>query len=334
MNDYKISEILHLKKNLMDKNRPKKKYSSTNSGEKNLSSISHNSKISDIVEKEITKMINSKTGKKFENNIREILEMDLHLKEGKIKRDFFYREISFKNQNKKYIICPNKNIYFLTNKGYFKATFKDNDYSCEILNKNTGEIVKKVEEKNDVKDVKIVDKYLSIGIPKQFEIDALYKIREFDLSIFDKREIEILYNNINEKHDFSYVAIEIKLSQKKIPDMIKQLIDDKKILKKIIRKPILYLGIVNYEKKNAQEDNNIERIPIDLDCLILGVKNGVFFGREVNENIDWKLISDFMEFKVSVENQFLKFEKKFLRIEKKIDDLTSLLQKKLKREKE
>ena len=60
----------------------------------------------------------------------------------------------------------------------------------------------------------------------------------------------------------------------------------------------------------------------------------MFFGREVNENIDWKLISDFMDFKVSVENQFLKFEKKFLRIEKKIDDLTSLLQKKLKREKE
>ena len=64
------------------------------------------------------------------------------------------------------------------------------------------------------------------------------------------------------------------------------------------------------------------------------MKNGVFFGREVNENIDWKLMSNFTDFKVSVENQFLKFEKKFLRIEKKIDDLTSLLQKKLKREKE
>lgn len=60
----------------------------------------------------------------------------------------------------------------------------------------------------------------------------------------------------------------------------------------------------------------------------------MFFGREVNENIDWKLMSNFTDFKVSVENQFLKFEKKFLRIEKKIDDLTSLLQKKLKREKE
>ena len=320
MNDYKNNEILQLKMNLMGINKPKKRYSINDFGEKNLSDISHNSKISDIVEKEISKKINGKIGILFEDNIRKSLEINLDWKEGKIKREFFYREISFKNQKKKYIICPNKNTYFITKKREFIISFKEVDKSCEILNKNTGEIVKKIEEQNNVEDVKILNKILSIGIPKQLEIDGLYQVEQFKLSMFDEKEIEILYSNIKENQDFSYVAIEIKLNQNKIYDIIQQLIDDKKVLKKIIKKHILYLGIVNYEKQNYIETENLNSIieASNFYCLILGIKNGIFFQRKVTESIDWKLVSDFKNFKWE--------------IEKKIDTLSSLLLKKLKRE--
>ena len=322
MNDYKNNEILQLKMNLMGINEPKKRYSITDSGEKNLSDISHNSKISDIVEKEISKKENDKIGILFEDNIRKSLEINLDWKEGKIKREFFYREISLKNHKKKYIICPNKSTYFITKKGDFIISFKEVDKSCEILNKNTGEILKKIEEQNNVQDVKILNKILSIGIPKHLEIDGLYQVEQFKLSIFDEKEIEILYSNINENQDFSYVAIEIKLNQNKINDIIQQLIDDKKVLKKIIKKPILYLGIVNYEKQNYIETENLNSIfeASNFFCLILGIKNGIFFQRKVTESIDWKLVSDFKNFKWEIEN--------------KIDTLSSLLLKKLKREKE
>ena len=102
MNDYKNSEILQLKMNLMGINEPKNRYSIIDSEEKHLSNISHSSKISDIVEKEISKKVNGQIGIKFEDNIRKSLEINLDWREGKIKRKFFYRGISLKNQKKIY----------------------------------------------------------------------------------------------------------------------------------------------------------------------------------------------------------------------------------------
>jgi hypothetical protein len=185
--------------NLMGINEPKKRYSITDSGEKNLSDISHNSKISDIIGKEISKKENDKIGILFEDNIRKSLEINLDWKEGKIKREFFYREISFKNQKKKYIICPNKNTYFITKKREFIISFKEVDKSCEILNKNTGEIVKKIEEQNNVQDVKILNKILSIGIPKQLEINGLYQNQRFSIN----NAVET-FANINKKFEKTY----------------------------------------------------------------------------------------------------------------------------------
>ena len=50
---------------------------------------------------------------------------------------------------------------------------------------------------------------------------------------------------------------------------------------------------MNYENKNIKEAEklnfNIEEIS-NIDCLILGVKDGIFLLRKVTDNIDWKLV--------------------------------------------
>ena len=327
MNDYLSSEILQLKINLMDKNKHNMKYSISNSGERkspSLPSKSNKSSISDIIEREIAKKLNSKTGKIFEENIRKCLKINLDWKVGKIKRMFFYREISFKNKKRKFIICPNKNTNLSTKEGYYTFTFNVFDNSCEILNTNTGEVVKKINENNNAQDVAISDKIISIGKPNEFEIDDLFKIKGFDLLSFDEEEIEIIHNNINENLDYSYAAIEIKLSYKKIPDMIMQLIKKKKILEKIFKKPILYLGFVTCENAKCENANVYKEIPVDFNCLILCVKNGMFFGRKMTEKIDWKLVEkvEGIEKKVEgIEKRIEGIEKKIEGIEKKIEGI-------------
>ena len=327
MNDYLSSEILKLKINLMDKTKHNMKYSISNSGERKSPSFpskSNKSSISDIIEREIAKKLNSKTGKIFEENIRKCLKINLDWKKGKIKRKFFYREISFKNKKRKFIICPNKNTNLSTKEGYYTFTFNVFDNSCEILNTNTGEVVKKINENNNAQDVAISDKIISIGKPNEFEIDGLFKIKGFDLLSFDEEEIEIIHNNINENLDYSYAAIEIKLSYKKIPDMIMQLIKKKKILEKIFKKPILYLGFVTCENAKCENANVYKEIPVDFNCLILCVKNGMFFGRKMTEKIDWKLVEkvEGIEKKVEgIEKRIEGIEKKIEGIEKKIEGI-------------
>ena len=336
MNDYLFSEILQLKINLMGKNSPNMKYSISNSGEiksLSLSSNSNKSSITDIIIEKFVKRLNSKAEKKFERNIRKSLEFNLHWKKGKIKRKFFYREISFKNKKRKYILCPNRNIKLLTKEGYYTFTFNVLDNSCEILNRNTEEVIKRIDEYNNTQDVAISDKIISIGKPNEFEIDCLYKIKGLDLSLFDKKEIEIIYYNINDNLDFSYAAIEIELSYNKIPDMVMQLIKKKTILEKIFKKPILYLGFVT-----MQNVNELKEISVDFNCLILGVKKGKFFGMEVTEYIDWKLVEEIEVIEKKVEGIEKKvegivkkvegIEKKIEGIEKKVDTLISLFQNK------
>ena len=218
MNDYLSNKILQLKINLMGKNSRNMKYSISGSEEIKsayLSSKANKSSISDIVKKEFVKKLNAGAGTTFERNIRKGLKFNLHWKKGKIKRKFFYREISFKNKKRKYILCPNRNIKLLTKEGYFTFTFNIFDNSCEILKRNTEEVVKRIAENNNAEDVAISDKNISIGKPNEFEIDCLYKIKGFDLSLFNKKEIEIIYNNINDNLDYSYAAVEIKLSSNK-----------------------------------------------------------------------------------------------------------------------
>ena len=85
----------------------------------------------------------------------------------------------------------------------------------------------------------------------------------------------------------------------------------------------------------CENANVFKEIPVDFNCLILCVKNGMFFGRKMTEKIDWKLVEKvdkiedyFINFKDKVEKKFDKIEKKVEGIEKKIDSLFSLLQNK------
>ena len=216
MHDDLYNKIMKLKIDLMNPKNPPKKYNVFDSG------ISDSSKISSIVKKEVAKKINSKAGKLFEENVRKILEFNLNWKEGKIKRSFFYREISFLNKQKKYIIGPHAIKTLPTKDGNFIFKFNKNNKSCEIFKKNNEKKVAIIEDKNNTKEIQIVDKHLCVGVPKEIEIDGLYKGKLFDLSFLED-EIDILYNNIKDKKKIDYVAIEIKLNYNKINELIEQI---------------------------------------------------------------------------------------------------------------
>lgn len=221
MNEDLYSKIIQLKINLMDPKNPPKEYKESVSG------ITSNSRISSIVQKEITKKINSKTGKLFEDNIRKSLEINLNWEEGRIKRSFFYREISFRNKKKKYIISPNATKTLHTKEGSFIFKFNKNDKSCEIFKKSNGKKLATIKDTNGINEIQISDKHLCIGAPVEFELDGLYKGNPLALSLLED-EIDVIYKNIPDKKNIDYIAIEVKLNYNKINEIIDQLKRKKK----------------------------------------------------------------------------------------------------------
>ena len=338
------SNIMKLKINLINPKNPPKEFSYIESDSKERrSTYSSNKSISTIVQKEVSKKVNGKVGKLFEENIRKSLEFNLNWEEGEIKRSFFYRKISFKNYKKKYIICPNIKRTLETKEGDYILIFNETNKSCEIYKKSTKELLDSVKENKKIKDIQVIDKSLRIGIPIEFEIDGLYKINHFDLSLF-KNEIDIIYNNIKEQQDFAYAAIEIKLNYAKINELIEQLTTKKKLLEKIIKKKILYIGFVAYS--DLDKLPKITEISVNFNCLLFSLNSDeMFFGRKVTEYIDWKIVSDaiklnqkieqfheeFVEFKKEMKKEFVDFKEgmknDFENFEKKI---VSLLKKKRK----
>lgn len=303
------SEIMQLKADLMDSKNPPKKYNSSFSG-------TGNSKISSIVQKELTKKINSKAGKLFEENIRKSLEINLKWEEGKIKRSFFYREISFQNKKKIYIICPNVTKTLPTQEGKFIFKFNKDNKSCEIFKKNNGQKVTTIEEQNDVKEIQLNDKNLCVGAPQEFEIDGLYKGNLFDLSLMEN-EIDIIYKNIKNENAFDYIAIEIKLNYNKIDELIEQIKKKKKILENIFgkhKKNILYIGFVAYS-----DFHNFKEISLNFNCLILLLKeSGILFGRNATEYIDWKTVSEIKKLKEDIDSKYDEMTKKIDEMAKKM----------------
>ena len=338
---------MKLKINLMNPKNPPKEFSFIASDSKEIrSTYSSNKSISTIVRKEVSKKINGNIGKLFEENIRKSLEINLNWEEDKIKRSFFYREISIKSHKEKYIICPNIKQTLETKEGVCILKFNEINKSCEIYKKYTKELLYTIKENNNIKDVRVIDKNLRIGIPTEFEIDGLYKINHFDLSLF-QGEIDIIYNNIKERQDFVYAAIEIKLNYAKINELIEQFTTKKKLLEKIIKENILYIGFVAYS-----DLDKLPKININFNCLLFSLKKDeMFFGRKVTEYIEWKTVSDviklnkklekfheeFDNYKEEMKKEFLDFKieikkemkKEFETFEKK---LVSLLQKKRKKE--
>lgn len=273
------NEILQLNKELM------------NRGNK---SNEEKSSISSIVNKEIIKIKNGEIGQIFEYNIRKTLENEFNLEIADIPRHFYYRII--KHKNKTYIICPTQRI---STKKY-NIEFDEYTHFCNFIDKKDNNILGTIKEKQTNVEFEYERKLFNIGPPTEIEVDGLYKMNSFSLEELNSDEIEIIFNN--SKHEnYDYCVIEVKLNQNKIDEVIAQLKDDSKIIDKIIHGNVLYLGIVNLAYENKDISLNILNVDFNnFNCVIIGIRGGIFCDRNVIYPIDWKLIYQFKELKQEI----------------------------------
>ena len=75
----------------------------------------------------------------------------------------------------------------------------------------------------------------------------MFNIENFSSTVFDPKEIAILYRNINDNNMrlFNQAILEMKLSKNNFCEMTTQLIRDKDVFEKLTKKPILYIGFIN-----------------------------------------------------------------------------------------
>ena len=86
---------------------------------------------------------------------------------------------------------------------------------------------------------------VEIGKIFEKEIDGIFSITKFDLSLFNYNEIEILYNNCVNFQDFHYLVMEAKYSSSKLDEIVEQLKKDHSIISNLKNEKVLYLGIMN-----------------------------------------------------------------------------------------
>ena len=93
-------------------------------------------------------------------------------------------------------------------------------------------------------------------------------------------------------------------------------------MKNIISQNTIYFGFICLNDNDYGEIKKykLSEICSNFQCLILGIKNGIFSERKLTNAIDWKLVSQFYEFK-----------KEFHDIQEEIIKISNLLGKKRRR---
>ena len=152
----------------------------------------------------------------------------------------------------------------------------------------------------------VIDKRVNLHIPfrnhelfvseiKSIEMNGAFKIANFNINLFDRNEISVIYNNvkINEEKPIQYIVIESAFNKASIQDMAIQMKRDKLFLEKMIPKRILYFGIVNIKERDKAINN------FDFDCIILGI-NDTFFGKSITKYYDWEIKKDIKSIKAQI----------------------------------
>ena len=90
-------------------------------------------------------------------------------------------------------------------------------------------------------------------------------------------------------------------------------------MKNIINQNTIYFGFICLNDNDYGEIKKYKFSEIcdNFQCLILGIKNGIFSGRKLTNPIDWKLVSQFYEVK-----------KELINIKEEIRKISNLLMKK------
>ena len=276
------NEMKQLKKDLMTStNQRNTTYTTFNP------SINTSSDIAPLVRREVKSYINNTIGPIFETNIRNTLEVEFNWEKTNYPRHFFFRKIYFDERS-----------FFLT---YFSPLKFGNiiirmdceNNNCYFINETNNKIIKEIREKLFDDFVVIEYDCFLIGPPQEIEIDGLFRNFDFNSLPFKKEEIEILFDN-SKFIKYDIIVIEIKLSVSSLGALIEQLKRDQ-IMGSILGKPTIYIGFLNISKGEEGEIRLLDfpKICGSLECIIFGIKNGIFSGRNILYDTDWKLISQF-----------------------------------------
>ena len=192
-------EINQLKKNLMSTTVYNRRSSSTRNTLNNTISNS-TAKISDIVSKEIKKIKNGETGVRFEENIRNTLELEYNWLPSDIPRKFYYRQITFNNKN--YYIS-----FFIQIDAKDFIIKMDEKNSCLFIERNT--IKLEINESKNMIEAHFRNKVFKIYPPMEIELDGVYQNFNYDELDFNQSEVQILFDNTNFT-EYDYSIIEIK----------------------------------------------------------------------------------------------------------------------------
>ena len=272
-------DIIKLKENLMKSNKTQ--------------SILPTSNISSTV-KEI---LNTEKEEYFEENIREILVNYYNFQRLKFPKNIFVKVIKYNDKEIEIIQSVEKQVNIRGKK--YNILFNDD---FEILIKDElNNISGKIESKRSNENVELLVNEININISKykEIEINGFFELENFKVNLFDDKEISIIYSNIEnvEEGKYTHAAIEAKLSHKKTEGLIKQLKKDKHLLDICEYKSTILIGFINSAKV----------VPIDfkeklknIKCVIYGIKNSIFHGKNVVRPIDWNLERNFENFKKQV----------------------------------
>jgi len=123
---------------------------------------------------------------------------------------------------------------------------------------------------------------------KEMEIDDYFKIEKFEVNMFNSNEIDILYSNVNKDDEkfFTSAIIEVKLGSNKVDNLISQIRKDHHLLKLKNKNDTLVIGFINSNK--ITNKNHFDTLS-NKKCVIYGIKNSLFCGKEVTYQIDWDL---------------------------------------------
>ena len=277
----------------------------------------------------VKEILNTEKEEYFEENIREILINYYNFQSVKFPKIIFVKVIKYDDKEIEIIQSVEKQVNIRGKK--YNILFNDD---LEILIKDElNNILGKIESKRSNENVELLVNEININISKykEIEIGGFFELKNFKVNLFDDKEISIIYSNIenDEEGKYTHAAIEAKLSHKKTEGLIKQLKKDKHLLDICEYKSTILIGFINSAKI----------VPIDfkeklknIKCVIYGIKNSIFHGKNVVRPIDWNLERNFENFKKQVTTKLDKIYN-YLKINFKEKDIEDKREKEEKFEK-
>ena len=217
----------------------------------------------------------------FNKNVREVLRENFGAKDNDIDENLKYREVKFCEEVKVVSLNFPQSMKIVSNDYLF---IMNKDGSLIIRGSTKNNIPIPVGEKENL-SFYIEGNELFISETKNIQMNGAFKINNFNIDSFKRNEISLIYKNVNiNEKPFEYIAVESAFNKENIPDMINQIKRDKLFLEKMISGRIFYCGIMNIkESDNPCMNFNYD---CDSDCMIIGIKNSTFFGKDVSKYYD------------------------------------------------